>query len=484
MTNVISYGLSLAKTVHFPVTIVPRAGEIYRTLPDELNEICDEVNSNRQTSFAANIFSAYSLYYFCQASIPHKNRRPSSLSMAVVAKLSEHQKAQCNDTASIISSIHSRKSTRRRLNMGQVNAIQLSGTTSHSTTSSIAEDQQKIDRILFNLYADMASAYRSQTPANKEMSILNCLEHFVATQPQCLIAAIIELLDTNPATMHQSQSTIHNDNRQTEATIGRRQELQGRPDDMTVDDLVQPSSSCVDQIAGSSTDNLSNLSFHSLRRRLGCDLAITESASIVQMLTPKQEVKSPTNVNYFITNRIPPSHVQNEPAISLDFEEFNLNNGQDVIEICATPMQAEAISPLPPTTRRFDFANNSWEDIVCDPNADLFDVGTQLSNVMCSFDADNLQQPPFLSPCSNPNNVFDFEMNQRTIGTNSTQTFRFNDDNVSQSVSGIDVQSEQKLLASQGRLSLTPLQRDPFTQLHKSDASTSSRFNGKSRTKA
>lgn len=383
--------------------------------------------------------------------------------------------------------MYSRNQRRRALHIGQANDIQSSCATRNTTTSTVAEDRQKIDRILFNLYADMASGYRCATAPSaeenddgqseqpsEEMAILKCLEGFVAAQPGRLIDVVIEYLARKPKPSHGSPSTTN-----FGRSPGNMTGHSGPSPDRIASahaavPFVPPPSAFADRGApargrvSESITSLSDLSLCSLRRRLGDPF--DEDQDEVVPAAPR------AHGDYFINDdqnqyqqacfpdRSPASDIffLGQPNESAGHQASNQT-------VCPRPIKDESFSPLPLIGPMFD--------------GDLWNSSAQLPNSAIPFGVVDTMGPPLVYSGSS-HSALDFHMSQRNFDINAVMQ-------MSEGPNGTDdrgqhhrnfsagLEETSRTNWNRGRLSLTPMQEHRVFHHSSAGASLPSRHIGK-----
>lgn len=292
-----------------------------------------------------------------------------------MAILSNEQKSDCDDRSSIITNVHEKK--QRSLDIGQIADVSLPNTNASrtSTATTVVEQQSRIDRVLFNLYAEMACAIRcakstddTQSEQSQRVAIRaalkDCLDKFAESQPPALINTIYEYMSKSPCPVaNSSQATTHA-NLPSPVEMSRVDEPlpNAQPPEVaqTPPANNRRNISCASATTSRSTTNLSDLSMHSLQRRFGTDPALHQHP------LPHPHAAPP---NYFgnvqstaSTHRSPVSDVFDDRSDDNDAEMSSLT------PIFPQPIKVEAMSPLPPNTMLFD--DNVWSGVVAnDSNA-------------------------------------------------------------------------------------------------------------------
>lgn len=259
-TSIRSYGLALASTVRFPLDIVPRAEEIYVELKNSIDE--------REVTQAI-----------------HPQRFCSKFSKDLVTDPSEMSKLNESSTTITdgIDPLVLQKAKDRPKNFGNVfnKELLLSGTTTRTAMSSTTAAMCfKFDKVLYNLYSDIASAVRcnklnqnceNDLPNDKRNEITkNLLEQFVFTQPKEFFQMIRNFGEKFPDFTKQAETSTFQDEslrkvensrsfRDNQESLGRKECSKRHSLEIMVDTTS----------ARDESVNLSQLSYHSLQRRFG-----------------------------------------------------------------------------------------------------------------------------------------------------------------------------------------------------------------------
>lgn len=404
--------------------------------------------------------------------------------MLVARKLSNIEKDKCDDTSSIIFSIHTRSSTRsnKSFNVGQLEDIPLTSTTRTTATSSIDEEQQKIDRILFNLYADMASVLRSietcATPENNTDSQLNsniiaalteCIDQFFRSQPQGLSNVILKLFDDRESSSVSCQTASQGPNLNKRQILNSNDRASAAPMNTTRDDDPMNELSSNKQnrnrnplvfsensSSKRSTDNLDQLSYYSLKRRFGNDDEDNHIECIKQSNITR-DFRNLAIYNQPISNKQNQSStVVSETYEVIDIETYEQTgyvppSSQKSNYTFPVPFKVEAFSPIPPDMRQypryfnessshsdteFRFTQNALDEQPNQNNSfqrdnvDMFDAGFQAATT-ASVEEDIFEFPTqsksvFNVPLhtqrgdieSSQQSLLDFDFTQHVDGSN------------------------------------------------------------------
>lgn len=401
--------------------------------------------------------------------------------MVIATKLSNIEKDNCDDASSIIFSVHTKLSTRAKnnksFNVGQLDDIPSTSTTRMTTTSSINEEQQKIDRILFNLYASMASVLRciesSSTPENNTDSQLNsniiaamteCIEQFFKAQPQCFTYGIFKFVEdrargvpnftdmgvlnsSDRATIISMNAGQQDDPMNGMGSSDQNREYNREPNTFPNDNrtFANPENAS----RRNSTDSLDQLSYYSLKRRFGDDMQPNHTEDIRQTSVTR-DLSNLAIYNRPLSNR----SVSSTIMLSEAYEVIDIDTYEQTGYIpppqshyrFPLPFKVESFSPIPPDMRQypryfnesssrsnteFRFTQNAQDEnpnqnnsFDCD-NVDMFDAGFQAATSAAEADdifefptqLNSVFNVPLHSPRSeiesSPPPVLDFQFGQR-----------------------------------------------------------------------
>lgn len=207
VTTVTSYGLALAKTVRFPHELIPRALEIY----SENIVSCGAEDNVSHLTFSLILQSTALYQCQFQVSIRHSHRRCSHISRTLAKRIPDELLSDLGCTQSVISSVIPKvqKTARKLLNVRCDNAsVRNYSPRTRTIISDNAEEYIKIDRILYNLYGDLASVIRKSDRQVDHVSgdtiqeiqhraIVECLLEFVESQTDDFIKAILVLNESD-----------------------------------------------------------------------------------------------------------------------------------------------------------------------------------------------------------------------------------------------------------------------------------------------
>lgn len=266
VTNNQSYGLALAKTVRLPLDIVPQAEIIYREIKN--SEDGTEINHNVHSLRHCSKFSKALCTQFTGMEINGLNNGSTAASFVSRSK-------------------HSRESRNRFSDVFSRNAF-LSGTTTTTVLSTETETEcLKIDKVLYNLYADISSAVRCKDmeykdienrDAEKEQETIKttneCLHQFTNLQPRELLQALLRV-NENFAD-NQTVSSSYQTNLPRAPEIQRNQNpSENHPANNTF--VIQSNRMHTERSRETSSNkkdntNLSQLSYQSIQRRYGSQI--------------------------------------------------------------------------------------------------------------------------------------------------------------------------------------------------------------------
>lgn len=268
VTNIESYGLALAKTIRFPLSIVPRAEDIYREIKN--SEDGTEVNHTVHPQRHCSKFSKNLSRDFAGMQINGLSNAPTAVSF-------------------LTHSTTTSKKNKKKFSNVFNNHTFLSGTTTTSVLSSDTETEcLKIDKVLYNLYSDIASAVRCKEieltetenhNVDARQEIVNvsdeCLRQFINSQPEELLQAFLKSSEFFGD--DQTESSPLQSNLPSHTEIQRKQANQSSPVIRpNIDDTnnLQSNTMVFENPAATftvgvdeRTTNLSQLSFQSIQRR-------------------------------------------------------------------------------------------------------------------------------------------------------------------------------------------------------------------------
>lgn len=284
----------------------------------------------------------------------NKKRRPSELSVAISSKLTKEQMAILDDTSSVVLTHHSKSNPKTTLpNIYEAENIEPSNATRVTSVISIDVDQQKIDRMLYNLYSDIASTIhcaKTVTPENAipdpMPGILKSLGHFVNNHKGGFIDAIMEYIESSNSSTMDSQ-TVHANTK----SILRIQDQQDQLDTTPQANHNQP-----DRPSPLSNDCQSNKSipvntnmmteserthFNYLAEHVDNDILQIPQRNLQHSCTDQNNTEYiadhldlQLDGNYFDRDiRVPLKDLPLDSNNSQQFVQFNLNNSQQPFEL-------------------------------------------------------------------------------------------------------------------------------------------------------
>lgn len=271
------------------------------------------------------------------------------------------------------------------LNVGQPEGIDATQRTRTTSVMTIDEDQQRIDRVFYNLYSDLASVVRcAKTTATNEdgelisddpvPAIIGGLEHFMGQHRGDLIDATMEYVEANRMESVSSQTIISNLNAilrvqnptrvdespVPEPTNGQPIHVSLPETETLAPEIERPSANFITE--NGQHNNASELSNHSLQRQF-VDQNDVEMVTEMNPLLFQHELNDPEGGNPFMgagmappfgDGYIPSAYdvVEENEVINHDYRAQPNDNSQ-------RPFIEDAFSPIPIDMNLNDIENQS-----------------------------------------------------------------------------------------------------------------------------